>query len=757
LDTLVCADWRQETSQLIDSDAISEVLITNLLLRLGKEQEAFSLLFGQLAQLEQRKFLFAVLKYLSDNFLNKLDADQPSSHNPTISAAAGVINSVVGSDETRRSYLVMWLTSATGAGLGDGVGIRRAVVSVLGQDRDCVGTALEKSLNQFGDQLYIKHSPMLQQEGRVIWPNLETNFAHTFTVHAQVLLMCAGYVHRLNPIKLTMLTRSGTYLHMVSNRIGASQTRARFLGIVVAESVSSLVDKGEKKLDFHMEETDTEEARWYKDLLKVTDSIGSTELLLSKPAPALASQGPKSWKQKSTSQEPKPVIKAQLPKSGFIIEEVVDDGEGEEDMIPYAKPDSDPEDSDEDPTLVVRNKPKAPVYIRDLILYFRDTDNYDRHKLALTSAPILIRRKANFGAEVSSHTNELASILVSLQDKYELENFYELRLQGMIALVTAQPQKMSPWFAKTFYDGDYSVSQRASILIVLGLSARELAGFDASEYASAAAFPSKMLPDRMERLYLDNSATANKLPSSSSLKALPANALDAIAQSLTNSFLAPMTANAADAATGPDVLKLSSFTSRLQAKDSKGNSSKKSKSKIRAIPNTTASLLSTAFFFPLTARFQHAMRSSSSRSNAVIFQPYLLSLYLKTLGIVIHAAGPSTLALPQMTAELWDLMLGVRGHCVGDMVATHALLMALAAMLDVNGEGSEGMRGLCERHGREVVESQEWVGAVFEGIRGDDGGLENEVKMLAAGILIKLREAVEKYRALLMGDMIGFT
>ncbi|KAJ8121666.1 hypothetical protein ONZ43_g1943 [Nemania bipapillata] len=501
--------------------------------------------------------------------------------------------------------------------------------------------------------------------------------------------------------------------------------------MAVGEALSGLVHGKDTKLDFKVEEMATEEANW--------------------PA---------------RKQEPSPVNKTPV-KTGLIIEEVVDNEEQEDpDLVPYAKPDSDAEDSDDDPTLINRDKPKAPVYIRDLINYFRDTENYDKQKLALTTVPTLIRRKANFGTEVVSHAGELASLLVGLQDKFELENFYNLRLQGMVAVVVAQPKKMAPWFAKTFFDGDYSLSQRASILIVLGLSGREIAGFETSDYAPAAHFPSKTLPSRIEKRYLQPASAAERPLPGANLKALPPNALDTLAQSLSQTFLAPLAVEAADSVTGPDALKLSSFTSRLQQSQANSPATTKYKSKsrgIRSIPNTTANLISEHFFFPLSSRFQAAMRSSAS--SKIIFQPYLLALYLKTLGLLIHAAGPSTLALPQMTAELWDLVLGVRGRCLsvnntdsdgdGDVAVTHAVLMALAALLDVN-EGD--VRGLCERQGRQVVETMEWVSSVFDNTRGgESAGEENDVKMLAAGILIRLREAVDKYQAVLMGDLIGFT
>ena len=63
---------------------------------------------------------------------------------------------------------------------------------------------------------------------------------------------------------------------------------------------------------------------------------------------------------------------------------------------------------------------------------------------------------------------------------------------------------------------------------------------------------------------------------------------------------------------------------------------------------------------------------------------------------------------------------------------------------------------MCEERGQAVVETREWVGVVFERV-GDGGGEEREVKMLAAGILVKLTEAVERYQALLMGGLIGMS
>ncbi|KAI1779562.1 telomere length regulation protein-domain-containing protein [Hypoxylon cercidicola] len=738
-DLKLCAEVSARAGRLGNSESFTGVLVAELLLRDGNGQAAFTKLLDFSPPLEQRKILNTVLKLLSDKYLNRNTQDDSSatSDAPVIWAVSGALGAIVGNNEIRKSSLVSWLTSGSGAGIGESCNIRRAAVAVFAEDKESVATILEKSLSQFGDQLYIKHAPLLQQDA-----------------HAQVLLLGAGYVHRLAPIKLTMLLRSSSYLKAISNRISAPQNRARFLGMIVGEALSGLVHSKETKLDFKMEEMDMEEAKWYKSLVQVSDKVGPLDPLrdlLTSPKPVNTTKParPSNTAAQRPSKPPN--------QSGFILEEIEDDEEGEDpDLVPYAKPDSDAEDSDDDPTLINRNKPKAPVYIRDLISYFRDMENYDRQKLALTTAPALIRRKTNYGTEVSSHAEELATLLVGLQDKYDLDNFNDLRLQGMVAIVVAQPKKMGQWFAKTFFDGDYSLSQRASVLIVLGLGGREIAGFETSEYASAAQFASKMLPEKVEKHYIAPSSSSLQ-QSASNLKPLPPNVLDNLTQSLSQTFLAPLAAEAADATTGPNALKLSSFTSRLQSQSSNPTKGK-ARPRTRAIPNTTASLIASSFFFPLTSRFQAAIHSASATTRGILFQPYLLTLYLKTLALLLHAAGPSTLALPQMTTEFWDLLLGVKGQCVGDLSVTQAVLFGLVALLDVN---ETNMRGLCERHGREVVESVEWVNGVFSNTRGGDagegGGEENEVKMLAAGVLIRLREAVDKYQALLMGDMIGFT
>lgn len=726
----LAADMLSKAMHLGYPDAVIRLLLSDLADGSQKDHHIRAVFEG-LAHSEQRSALFSFFKSLSELHLNKLDSSDEVSGKAVISAAAGVIVGLIGNEPKHLSHLIAWLGSGTGAGLGDAIGIRRAVLSVLASHKDNIVTVFDKSLTQFGDFLYIKHTPILQQE-----------------VHAQVLLLSAGYLQRLFPTKLAILVKGGAFMRMVSKRLEASQTRARLLGMIVGEALSEMVEKSDKRLDFKMEETKTEEALWYKSLVNVSDIVGPVNPLRSSEKPGPHKPPPKASSKPRPVPKPAPAVR----KAKVIIEVVDSDEEMDDDIKPMTKPDEDDEDSDDDPETIRRDRPKAPVYVRNLITYLRDTESYDHQKLAMTTAPTLIRRKANFGTEVKEHAEEVAAILVGIQNNFDIENFYDLKLQGMIAIVVAQPQKMGPWFAKTFFDGDYSMAQRSSVLTVLGLGAREMAGYITSEYTAAASFPSQALPEKMKKMYIENADSGKQLPSSSTLKALPSSALDTISKSLTSDFMAPIAANAADAATGPDALKLSTFTSRL---DQQQKPKSKTKPRATIIPNTTAQLIASSFFFPLTARFQSALHSSAGRARGIVFQPYLLSLYLKTLAILLHAAGPSTLALPDMTSELWALLLGssVRAHSVGDMGVTHAVLFALLTMLEVN---DNRMRDICQTMSREVIETQEWVAQVFGGLRGEDGaGEEAQVKALAAGCLVRIREGMEKYRMLLMGDMIG--
>lgn len=133
--------------------------------------------------------------------------------------------------------------------------------------------------------------------------------------------------------------------------------------MVVGMAISKLVEAPGKGLKFDLEDLETKEAQWYLNLTRVEDRIGSvSDLKRSKHSEA------EKPKQTTTNRprvsRPSKSVHTRPTARIVAIEEIEDDeDENEEDdeFIPYEKPDSDPSDTEDDPTLIQRGKPIAPV------------------------------------------------------------------------------------------------------------------------------------------------------------------------------------------------------------------------------------------------------------------------------------------------------------------------------------------------------------------------------------------------------------
>lgn len=523
---------------------------------------------------------------------------------------------------------------------------------------------------------------------------------------------------------LTMMAKSSYHVNGMSNRIGATSPRTRFLGIAVGIAISKMVDKLELQLKFEMEGPEAAEAKWYENLTKVDDKLGNlTDLKAGNESVGLVK--PTQKKARRTPRVSKPSI---TEIQGPRIMEVLSESEDEDDdLMVYKKPDSDPEDSDDDPTVINRNKPTAPVYIRDLIAGLRDEENYDRHALALSTAASLIRRKANFGTDVTDHIDELATILTGLHDNSDLESFAQQRQQALIAILLAKPAQMAQWFVRSFFSGDYSLSQRIVMLTTLGLGARELAGLKDSSAEDllppTASFPSKQLPPHLHKIYAES-----KDP----------NPVARISSSMARELLSPLASQAADQLSGPNILKVRTFSSRMEVE----------KRRQKPIPNALAKIVTDNFFFPLTGRWWLQVRASN---DSIYTSTHLLPQFLQTLSLLLNASGPNTLALPQITREYWDLLLSVRGLAVKDKQVLNAVLFGFLMILETN----ENKERVATEQGKELMETQAWVKMVFEGL-GVGSEEDERVRVLAAGVVVRCGEVVEKYQRRMAGVLMDY-
>lgn len=113
---------------------------------------------------------------------------------------------------------------------------------------------------------------------------------------------------------------------------------------------------------FDLEEMEGDEATRYMNLVRTEDRVGSLEYL-KESTKAAAEMLPELKKETRSGLSSHQSRKPQQAK--LISIEEIDDSEGEEeeedDLAPYEKPDADPSDSEEDPTLIRRGKLSAPV------------------------------------------------------------------------------------------------------------------------------------------------------------------------------------------------------------------------------------------------------------------------------------------------------------------------------------------------------------------------------------------------------------
>jgi len=683
----------------------------------------------------QRRYLDYTLRWLASIESRTPGPDSTLPSQATEAAAiAALLQSITNDNEVLKQHLLSVLSNPAQVSSLSLLSIRSSIASLASNCPDDLDSLVEKALKVFGDQMFVRHSPILQQESIV-----------------QALLIAAGYVHRRSPMALLMTVRSSGHMQGVSNRLDASNARARWLGMVVGTALSSLIDKEGSKLSFGTDDMKGPEADRYFALIKINDqpsTLGEflklvTEKLKSKRSLAHRTVQPRVMPKidgKPTFGPIRPPAKVQTEIEGNQVTEISDTDSDDDGLTPYAKPDSDAEDSDEDATLVNRDKTRAPVYIRDLMTMLRDTEKHDRFELGIKHAAPLIRRKSNFGREVTDHAEELARILCSLQDPFDTENFEEMRLQALIAVILSDASAIAPWLSRQAFAGEFSISQRCVMLTALGLSGRELAGLKEMDGLNPeipnTSFPSKKLPPHLHSLY---SSPSSPNPSN--------KRLEAASKSLEHSLLQPMALEAADKSTAHlNAVKVRSFSSRMAVE----------RTRRKPAPNQLAQIFPQAYFHPLVTRYQQEIAAYGSGSVWAT-TPFLLVTLIKTLALLFHASGPATLGLSQLTTDFWDLLLSLRVQAVGHVNVLEALLFGLLTVLQVN----EDKQAIAQVHSKQLLETQQWADMVFERtgegrlVQQDGQGEEAKVRTLAAAVLVNTGEVMEAQRKVLIGDMVG--
>lgn len=151
----------------MDADVILEAIVNFSL----EHEGGLHRLLNSMPASEQKSFLNSTIRILTKGYLS---ADSVLSvgewwkaDSASVAAIAAFLQSMVEGKASRADLLISWLTTLNGAGVGEPVAIRRSVIAVVAKNKFAMEQVLEKSMQQFGDELFIKHTPSLQQDGKI--------------------------------------------------------------------------------------------------------------------------------------------------------------------------------------------------------------------------------------------------------------------------------------------------------------------------------------------------------------------------------------------------------------------------------------------------------------------------------------------------------------------------------------------------------------------------------------------------------------
>ncbi|KAL8286865.1 hypothetical protein RQP46_003871 [Phenoliferia psychrophenolica] len=290
---------------------------------------------------------------------------------------------------------------------------------------------------------------------------------------------------------------------------------------------------------------------------------------------------------------------------------------------------------------------------------------------------------------------ELAFVLIGLTDQFETDDFDRLRLAALAALVAAVPTKVAPALIEQYFFPHYSVSQRYTLLTALALGARELAGIPALPPLPPSStstptpslpieplFPSKQLPPSLHRRLVGPSPSTPPPPPAPTSSAQ----LDQLSSSLSQSALSSTRTSIESSL--PDASRSKLLTVRRFASAPSPSSSSPQNGK------PTFSLLSAEFFLgPLINRFWDHLKDASTNPNArpyaqggastpTLLDPIILSRYLTTLSVLLHASRHSPHFLSFLAPQALELVLALRSPSTTEPTVLSGQMEVLLVVFD---------------------------------------------------------------------------
>ncbi|KAI5970805.1 TEL2 [Candida margitis] len=400
----------------------------------------------------------------------------------------------------------------------------------------------------------------------------------------------------------------------------------------------------------------------------------------------------------------KPVIKTPVIPTDTSVNEISED------------------EDEEDASLQPKVKIPDPIYVKDLISYITvDTKNpqaYEMRRVALIKGPTLLHRKFRHGNEVEFYSQDLLTNLVALENFYNDPDFDDLKLVNMVSVITTNPN-VTFYMFDLLLTGDYSLQQRMFILSATSLAARELRGIKDDVVVKSftkESFPTKQLPSSLHNKYMGQGGTKY---------------LDQIGNELQDSLMHQASSDAQDQVIGKGKLVR---ISRSLTRPKDAQTSEKP-----IIPNFYK-IIGANFYFPMLNVWYE-----SGSIDIGHYSPVFIAHYIKTLSLLLHVAYPSSTQLKEMIKEFLLLSCTVIRKVTSEEVQViESILTGILLILELI-----DAEFLVLNFNDEVMLVYNWLTVTWEGI------IDNRIKSLAAGLLLKLQEVSKKFERTLIDQNYG--
>ena len=126
----------------------------------------------------------------------------------------------------------------------------------------------------------------------------------------------------------------------------------------------------------------------------------------------------------------------------------------------------------------------APRYLRRTIEFLRvrdEDDAFDKLSSALKDAEALVRSRP---ADLPDLGCTLARELLTLENRFSMEDFVGMRTRALVALISTVPERVAPMLAVLAYDTNMAFGTRLEVLDLLIAGARDLSGVGGKQAAA---------------------------------------------------------------------------------------------------------------------------------------------------------------------------------------------------------------------------------------------------------------------------------